>query len=134
MGTKKKDLYDEVVEAVKNLGYEIVSVDELEEILDYHSKGSLAEVVAEELPIIAEYDPLLFKKNEIKIPDNIEYAFLKMYRKEYGTEGLEDIYYRAKFWFRHIRFFLIDHPDKKELRYAIGEFKKILEGRYDELN
>lgn len=99
-------------------------------IYNRYTKPSLSQVISEELPQIIDADPNFFEKYDLNLPVDPETYLFELYYSSYGTSGMEQVHHSSKVWFRHIRFFLLDHPDKKELNHAIDEYKKILSGTY----
>lgn len=131
------DAIEKITSHIKRDGYQIIEcADFFESIRQRYVIPSLSEIIAEETPFILARDPLFFKRYDIHVPENPEVALFDLYhdiRKTDESRPLADqmasVYHSAKVHFRHLRYFLIDHPDKKELQRVVKGFKSILEGR-----
>jgi len=135
MGQENNDNADETVEHIKkvcrNLGWNPIEDSKfLEGIENYYVKPSLIQIVNEELPQILRHDPEFFRKYNINLPERVDVAIFDMYYDKSGVKGVKSATHAAKVYFRHLRFFLIDHPDREQLYETIESFKKILAGNH----
>lgn len=116
---------------VSNQGMEVLEPTAFfDGINKLYIKPSLRQVIDEELPRIIKADPRFFERYDINLPENQEVHLFDLYYDKHSRRGMERVYHSAKVWFRHLRFFLINHPDQDELNHAVDEYKKILEGNY----
>ena len=124
-----------IVEAGRQAGFvvgEPMTADEFFGAIDRHyRKPTLAQVIAEEKPIILEREPYFFQRYGIKLPKKPDVALFDLYWDEHGREGIQEILYISKVNFRHLRFFLIDHPDEERIRHHASSFRDIVRGKYD---
>ena len=119
VGGIKKWAHDQGMERAEPTAF-FEGIDEL------YRKPSLTQVVDEEIPRIIEADPNFFEKYGIDLPKNQEVRLFDLYYNQQGRRGMERVYHSAKVWFRHLHFFLVDHPDQTELNHAVDEYKRIL--------
>jgi len=125
-----KKAADPITDALKNAGYKTVDAKTfMNGLEERYQKHSLQEIVAEEVPQILQKDPQFFEKYRIDLPEKVDGAVFDLYYDKYGAEGVKKATMKAKVWMRHLRFYLVDSPDEKELNHAIDEFKIILAGR-----
>ena len=126
-----KDVVRNIEKWAHDQGMEIaeprVFFDGIDEL---YRRPSLSQVIGEELPRIVEADPHFFAKYGIDLPENQEAYLFDLYYDKHGRKGMERVCYSAKVWFRHLRFFLVDHHDQDELNNTVDEYKKILDGDY----
>ena len=130
----QEDIGD-VVDALKKWAHDqgkevLEGSDHLGEIERQFIIPSLKQVVDEELPRIIEADPGFFEKHGIVLPTNQEVHLFDLYYDRHREEGMKRVIHSAKVRFRHLRFFLVDHPDRGELNQTIIAYKKILDGSY----
>ena len=120
--------------AAEEIGGIVVDSDDFFAGIDaLYRRPSLSEVIAEEVPIIQEYDPTFLERNGIYFPNDPEGVFFDLYCDLYGKEGIGDrmhrVYWSAKVWTRQIRYMLVPEiKDQEQLDYAISNLKKIFEG------
>jgi hypothetical protein len=128
---------DQTDEIVKNLnrwahheiGGKIVDAkDFFKGLKELYFDVTLDDVVAEELPRIMSADPNFFRKNDIELPESHEVRLFDLYWEKYGRKGLVASNHKGKVWFRHMRYFLAEKPNVKELTNAISEYKKVMDG------
>lgn len=134
---------DDIGEAVKRrfeeAGYSVVDAQTLFDGIDkLYRKPSVEDVIEEELPRILSADPQFFLRNQINLAVVTErlndlYANEPEIKEKYDSP-VNRVSHSFKVWLRHIRYFMVDHPDNDELGNAIDELKKILDGRFLEDN
>jgi hypothetical protein len=91
---------------------------------------SLSRIVEEELPQIIQHDTTFFDKHQIDLPEKLDVAIFNLYYDRFGADAIKRVTYSAKVWFRHLRFFLVTHPDERELEHTVQKFKEIINGNY----
>ncbi len=118
------ELTDRIVISIQDLGYEVIDPKEFFTGIDrYYRKPSIETVIKEETPQIIAADPTLLERNQISL-EGVSGRLRQLYDKAFDRAS-----YGFKVWLRHVRFFLIDHPNQEELRHAVDELKKVLDGR-----
>jgi len=133
MNDESDGLEEELRDRLEKAGFPTLNAKEFFRGLnETYGKPSLTSIVEEEIPQIIEHSPSFFEEYEIELPQNLEVYLFDQYYSTHGEKGLKRVYHSAKVWFGYLRFFLIDHPDKKELANSISKFKKILDGKYFE--
>ena len=136
----KRDLIARVEKIIKNtadfLDLEVADGDEFfQGVLDRFCTPSIDDVVSEEFPLILRKDPKFFLRNQLYL-GNVSGRLEVFYGegtpafKIMGAHALPDAVHSFKVDFRHVRFFMIDHPDRRRLQYNVNEIRRILNGAY----
>ena len=133
---RSDDLAARLEKAFTNAGYVVTTPNDLLRSIDeLFTKPSVEEVIAQELPLILASDPQFFLRHQINL-GNIAERLSRLYGegspiyRKIGDKAVGDAVHAFKVVFRHVRFFMIDHPDKESLQEQVDDIKKILRGEY----
>ena len=121
---------------IDDVGFKVIDADNLfKGLQELYVKPSVEEVIEQELPLILKADPRFFLRNQIYV-GNVSERLADLYGagtpayNRVGEHALPDAIYSFKVNFRHIYFFMSNHPDKKELRHVVDGIQRILRGGY----
>lgn len=135
MNKKTKISTEEILKNVQQLAklneFEIANYKNMFKELNTIKKGSLNDIISEEIPLILKQDLLFFKKHSINLPKNHEEYLFDIYYQQ-GRERLESIYWKTKIFFREFSYLLENFPNSQELSHAIDVYKNILEGNFSD--
>ncbi len=122
--------------AIREAKFEVIDHgDFFNSLQELYLKPSIEQVIAEELPLILAQDPQFFLRNQIYL-GNVTESLGRLYGEgsamyqKVGDQALGDATHSFKVLLRHVRFFMIDHPDQSELQKQVDEIKEILKGEY----
>jgi len=136
MKHNKEDFAGRIKKSFEDAGFEVPDVNHFfRGIQDLYVRSSIEEVIEQELPLILEADPQFFLRNQIYL-GNISDILADLYGEgtlayeKVGKHALPDAIHSFKVTFRHVRFFMLDHPDKEKLQHQVDEIQRILRGDY----
>jgi hypothetical protein len=107
-----------------------ITTDDLFDIMDEaYGKPSIRQVIDQELPQIIACDPEFISKHNILLPENPEEYLFDLYHDLDQSSDIGKIFYEAKYWFRHISYYLTSSSEKKKLQESIENYDNIMQGR-----
>jgi len=134
-----RNLSEELTKAINKAGFQTIDPHEFFKGIQSYKEADPQALVDKILPRILEINPDFLKINNLNF-ENIEEKLRDMYendedmlrRYKTGEESYQRVKYSFNVCFKHLLFFMEEHPDDKEFQNMLNSVQKILSGKFFE--